>query len=32
MKDLIEWLRRNVAWVPGKHYATQLEEIMDDHV
>jgi len=32
MQDLINRLRRNGAWVPGKHYATQLEEIMDDHV
>lgn len=30
MKDLINRLRRNVTWVPGKHYATQLEEIMDE--
>lgn len=30
MKYLINKLRRNVAWVPGKNYATQLEEIMDE--
>lgn len=30
MKDLINKLCRNVAWVPGKNYATQLEEIMDE--
>lgn len=27
---LIKRLKRDVQWVPGKHYATQLEEIMDE--
>lgn len=28
--DLVKRLRRDVQWIPGKHYAKQLEEIMDE--
>lgn len=28
--ELIRKLRRDCLWIPGKHYVTQLEEIMDE--
>jgi hypothetical protein len=29
-EQIIRKLKRDVQWVPGKHYVTQLEEIMDE--
>ena len=29
-EQIIRKLKRDVQWVPGKHYVTQLEDIMDE--